>query len=40
MTPEEKKARDKRNLAVAGAVFGLIVVIYLITYLRISGAAG
>ena len=31
--------RDRRNLAIAGGVVVMIVLIYLITYVRISGAA-
>ena len=39
MTEQEQKRRRQRNLAVAAGLVGFIVLIYLVTYLRISGAA-
>ncbi|MGF1543028.1 MAG: hypothetical protein ACFB00_00710 [Parvularculaceae bacterium] len=39
MTPDEKKTRRNRNLAVAFGLVAFIALIYVVTYLRISGAA-
>ena len=39
MTEEEQKRRKQRNLAIAGGLAAFIVLIYLVTFLRISGAA-
>ncbi|MEL6325233.1 MAG: hypothetical protein AAFY84_08400 [Pseudomonadota bacterium] len=40
MTPEDQKARNQRNLAIAGSVVLFIVLVYGVTVLRISAAAG
>ncbi|WP_306252740.1 hypothetical protein [Parvularcula sp. IMCC14364] len=39
-TGEELKQRNKRSLAIAGAIVVFIVLVFTITVLRIGGAAG
>ena len=39
MQADPDKKRKQRNLAIAGSIVAFIVVIYLVTFLRISGAA-
>ena len=39
-TPEARKARGKRNLAIAGGLIAFIVIVYLTTILKMSGNAG
>ncbi|MEM6413034.1 MAG: hypothetical protein AAF720_00050 [Pseudomonadota bacterium] len=38
MTNDETKQRNRRNKAIAGGVVAFIVVIYLVTFLRLSGS--
>ncbi|WOI53979.1 protoheme IX farnesyltransferase [Parvularcula sp. LCG005] len=44
MTPEEKKARARRNIAIAVGVLAFVVIVYSTTLLRMTqnmgGAAG
>ena len=39
MTPEELKQRKRRNIAIALGVVAFIVLVYLVTVLRMAGAA-
>lgn len=38
LTPEEKKQRSRRNLAVALALGAFILTVFLVTIMRIGGA--
>ncbi|MEX6633022.1 hypothetical protein [Hyphococcus lacteus] len=38
LTPEEKKQRNRRNLAVALALGAFILTVFLVTIMRIGGA--
>ena len=37
LTPEAKKKRGQRNLAIALGLFGFVIVVFLVTILKISG---
>lgn len=37
---DERKRRNQRNLAIAGAVVAFVVLIYLVTLMRISATIG
>ncbi|MEM8987419.1 MAG: protoheme IX farnesyltransferase [Pseudomonadota bacterium] len=36
LTEEERKRRDRRNLAIAGLIVGFIVLVYLVTMMRLA----
>ena len=36
LTPEEKKARDRRNLAIAGGLVLFVVLVFLITVINLQ----
>ncbi|MBX9802061.1 MAG: hypothetical protein K2Y04_04765 [Caulobacteraceae bacterium] len=36
LTPEETSARNKRNLAIAGALVGFIVLVFAVTVLNLK----
>jgi hypothetical protein len=45
LTPEEQRGRDRRNLAIAGAVVAFILIVFLTTIIRVgqnlsAGAVG
>ena len=40
LSPEEKKQRGQRNLAIALGLTAFIVVVFLVTILKISGNTG
>lgn len=37
LTPEEKKKRRQRNLAIAGALIAFVALIYVITIVKLGG---
>jgi hypothetical protein len=37
-TPEERRARKVRNLAIAGAVVGFVVLVYITTFFRLAAS--
>ncbi|MDR4308516.1 hypothetical protein IHQ68_18000 [Chelatococcus sambhunathii] len=37
LTEEQKRRRRARNLAIAGALFGLVVLFYLLTVFKMGG---
>ncbi len=37
LTPEEKKKRRQRNLAIAGVLLAFVAIIYLVTIVKIGG---
>ena len=40
LTPEAKKKRGHRNLAIALGLIGFVAIVYLVTILKISGNIG
>jgi hypothetical protein len=40
LTPEEKKRRSQRNMAIALGLGGFVLVVFLVTILKISGNIG
>lgn len=40
LSPEAKKKRGQRNLAIAAGLVGFVLVVYLVTILKISGNVG
>lgn len=39
LSPEEKKQRARRNLALALALGGFMIIVFIVTILRLSGAS-
>lgn len=37
LTPEQKRRRRARNIAIAGLLVGLVVLFYLVTIVRLGG---
>ena len=40
LSPEAKKSRDQRNVAIALGLVAFVVIVFLVTILKISGNIG